>query len=89
MKIDFIFGRASREGSFSLRDFSILLWKIEAVLVMPLNASRFIALLLAGVSILVSPGTAQSIPPDQQPLYELDADCSIHQGPVQKCLVDV
>ena len=56
---------------------------------MPLTASRFIALLLAGASILVSPGTAQSIPPDQQPLYELDTDCSILQGPVQKCLVDV
>ncbi len=58
---------------------------------MPLTASRFFALLLTGASLSfpVSPGTAQSIPPDQQPLYELDTDCSILQGPVQKCLVDV
>jgi len=56
---------------------------------MPHTASRFFTLLLAGVSMLMSPGTAQSIPPGQQPLYELDTDCSIQQGPTQKCLVDV
>ncbi|MEA5475872.1 hypothetical protein VB716_16765 [Synechococcus sp. CCY9201] len=36
-----------------------------------------------------SPGTAQSIPPDQKPLYELETDCSIKMGPIQKCRVDV
>ena len=86
MKIGFIACGTTAESIFSLRDYKI---KIQRALVMPLPASRFFALLLAGASFLASPATAQSIPPDQKPLYELETDCSIKQGPIQKCLVDV